>query len=37
MPTLAPWTEQWQHVTSDVREQFWVTSSYTSGRGGKTF
>lgn len=23
MRTLAPWTEQWQHFTSDVREQFW--------------
>jgi len=23
MQTLAPWTEQWQHFTSDVREQFW--------------
>jgi len=23
MMTLAPWTEQWQHFTSDVREQFW--------------
>ena len=22
MTTLAPWTEQWQHFTSDVREQF---------------
>ena len=21
--TLAPWTEQWQHFTSDLREQFW--------------
>jgi hypothetical protein len=21
--TLAPWTEQWQHFTSEVREQFW--------------
>jgi len=23
MTTLAQWTEQWQHFTSDVREQFW--------------
>lgn len=23
MQTLAPWTEQWQHFTSEVREQFW--------------
>lgn len=23
MQTLAPWTEQWQHFVSDVREQFW--------------
>lgn len=23
MTTLAPWTEQWQHFTSEVREQFW--------------
>lgn len=23
MTTLAPWIEQWQHVTSDLREQFW--------------
>jgi len=23
MTMLAPWTEQWQHFTSDVREQFW--------------
>src|SRR5215475_1546225 len=23
MRTLAPWTEQWQHFTADVREQFW--------------
>jgi len=23
MQTLTPWTEQWQHFTSDVREQFW--------------
>ena len=23
MQTLAPWTEQWQHFTAEVREQFW--------------
>lgn len=23
MATLAPWTEPWQHFTTDVREQFW--------------
>ncbi len=23
MQTLAPWTEQWQHFTSEIREQFW--------------
>ncbi|MBM4122023.1 MAG: IS256 family transposase [Nitrospira sp.] len=23
MATLAPWTEQWQHFTADMREQFW--------------
>lgn len=23
MTTLAPWTEQWQHFTADIREQFW--------------
>lgn len=23
MTTLAPWTEQWQHFVTDVREQFW--------------
>jgi putative transposase len=23
MTTLAPWFEQWQHITSDLREQFW--------------
>jgi putative transposase len=23
MTTLAPWTEQWQHFTAEVREQFW--------------
>lgn len=23
MQTLAPWTEQWQHFTSEMREQFW--------------
>lgn len=23
MATLAPWTEQWQHFTADIREQFW--------------
>jgi transposase-like protein len=23
MITLAPWTEQWQHFTAEVREQFW--------------
>jgi transposase-like protein len=23
MTTLAPWTEQWQHFTVEVREQFW--------------
>ena len=23
MTTLAPWTEQWQHFTSELREQFW--------------
>ena len=23
MQTLAPWTQQWQHFTSEVREQFW--------------
>ena len=23
MTTLAPRIEQWQHVTSDLREQFW--------------
>ena len=23
MATLAPWTEQWQHFLTDVREQFW--------------
>ena len=23
MTTLAPWIEQGQHVTSDLREQFW--------------
>jgi hypothetical protein len=23
MMTLAPWTEQWQHFTSEVWEQFW--------------
>ena len=23
MTTLAPWTEQWQHFMSEVREQFW--------------
>ena len=22
MTTLAPWTEQWQHFTSEVQEQF---------------
>lgn len=23
MTTLAPWTEQWQHFVTDVREEFW--------------
>lgn len=23
MQTLAPWTEQWQHFVSEMREQFW--------------
>lgn len=23
MTTLAPWTEQWQHFTSEIRDQFW--------------
>jgi transposase-like protein len=23
MTTLAPWTEQWQHFTADLREHFW--------------
>ena len=23
MQTLTPWTEQWQHFTSEIREQFW--------------
>ncbi len=23
MTTLAPWTEQWQHFTADIREQCW--------------
>jgi hypothetical protein len=23
MTTLAPWIEQWQYFTSDLREQFW--------------
>jgi putative transposase len=23
MTTLAPWTEQWQHFTTEMREQFW--------------
>lgn len=23
MTTLAPWTEQWQHFVTEVREQFW--------------
>jgi len=23
MTTLAPWNEQWQHFTSEIREQFW--------------
>ena len=23
MTTLAPWAEQWQHFTSEVRDQFW--------------
>jgi putative transposase len=23
MTTLAPWTEQWQHFTTEIREQFW--------------
>jgi hypothetical protein len=23
MRTLAPWTEQFQHCTQDIREQFW--------------
>ncbi len=23
MTTLAPWTEQWQHFASEIREQFW--------------
>ena len=23
MQKLAPWTQQWQHFTSEVREQFW--------------
>ena len=23
MATLAPWTEQWQHFTAEVRDQFW--------------
>ena len=23
MTTLAPWTEQWQHFQTDLREQFW--------------
>ena len=23
MRTLAPWTEQWQHFVTDMREQFW--------------
>ena len=23
MATLAPWTEQWQHFVTDLREQFW--------------
>ena len=23
MTTLAPWTEQWQHCTSEGREQVW--------------
>lgn len=23
MTTLAPWTEQWQHFTAEIREQFW--------------
>lgn len=23
MTTRAPWTEQWQHFTAEVRDQFW--------------
>ncbi len=23
MPTRAPWTKQWQHFRSELREQFW--------------
>lgn len=23
MPTLAPWTEQWQHFQTEMRDQFW--------------
>lgn len=23
MRTVAPWTEQWQHVSHEIQEQFW--------------
>ncbi len=23
MTTLAPWTEQWRHFQTEIREQFW--------------
>ena len=36
MTTLAPWTEQWQHFTAEVREQFWGDLPSIPGRVGKT-
>jgi transposase-like protein len=35
--TLAPWTEQWQHFTVEVREQFWGDLTQHTRQGWQDF
>ena len=35
MTTRAPWTEQWPHVTSEGREQFWGARAQHTRQSGQ--
>lgn len=37
MTTLAPWTEQWNHFTAEVREQCWGDLTQHTRQSGQNF